>query len=66
VAGASSGVSVQNNIVNSNGTTRTGCDSTAGQPVDIRVYDAATGHTVVDYNHVYQGTASATHARQMP
>ena len=55
VAGASTGVSVQNNIVTHSSQT---CDEPAGP--EITIADDAVGHTVVDYNSVFHGTAGAS------
>jgi putative intracellular protease/amidase len=55
VAGASSGVSVQNNRVVGNGpASATSCPAaTPLDSVEIGLYDNALGHTVVDYNNVF-------------
>jgi hypothetical protein len=58
VAGASSGVSVQNNISQNNPRTYATCTPPA-DAVDIGVYDAAVNNTVVDYNTVYQSVSGA-------
>src|SRR5205814_357260 len=56
VRGASSGVSVQNNVTFDNGTPSPGglCPATAPpDAVEIGLYDNALGHTVVDYNDTF-------------
>ncbi|RNI02548.1 PKD domain-containing protein [Micromonospora aurantiaca] len=54
VDGDATGVSVQNNIMNSNGiTTRSYCDPADPPGVEIGLFDAAAGSTVVDYNNTY-------------
>ncbi len=50
VAGTSTGVSVQNNLVAT--MNRALCDPTVGDKVDIGIYDAAVNTTIVDYNGV--------------
>jgi len=58
VDGASSGVSVQNNVVRLNGLAKeSNCgDSKAGEGVEIGLYDDAVSGTVVDYNIVYHSS----------
>ncbi|WP_432981341.1 PKD domain-containing protein [Dactylosporangium sp. CA-233914] len=65
IAGSSSGVSVQNNLVSGNGAARTGCTPPA-DAVNIGVYDGAVGHTVVDYNNVHQDAGPADYAWSTP
>nr|BFE64222.1 hypothetical protein GCM10020063_087480 [Dactylosporangium thailandense] len=57
VAGASSGVSVQNNVATSNVSSTTGCDPGAPSGPEIGLYDGAAGTTVVDYNAVSRSAA---------
>ncbi|WP_158273868.1 PKD domain-containing protein [Micromonospora sp. RP3T] len=62
VDGDATGVSVQNNLMSSNGvTSRAYCDPADPMGVEIGVFDAAAGRTVVDYNNTYHyGSPSAT------
>jgi len=59
VDGASVGVSVQNNVVDTNGvSTAIGCATVPAADGQIAVHDAAAGQTVVDYNNTYDINAS--------
>ncbi|MCP3787450.1 PKD domain-containing protein [Micromonospora sp. A3M-1-15] len=54
IDGASTGVSVQNNVLASNGLFgQPYCDPSAEPGAEIGVYGAARGDTVVDYNNTY-------------
>ncbi|WP_444949500.1 PKD domain-containing protein [Micromonospora ureilytica] len=54
VDGASSGVSVQNNVLITNGRFNQGyCDPASPDGVEIGVYGGAVGKTVVDYNNAH-------------
>ncbi|MFE9190380.1 PKD domain-containing protein [Micromonospora sp. NPDC007208] len=54
VDGASSGVSIQNNVLVSNGFVgQVGCDPKALDGVEIGIYGDAVGRTVIDYNNVH-------------
>jgi hypothetical protein len=57
VAGASTGVSVQNNVATSNVSSTTGCDPGTPSGPEIGLYDGAAGTTVVDYNAVSRTAA---------
>ncbi|MEU7865556.1 PKD domain-containing protein [Dactylosporangium sp. NPDC049140] len=57
VAGASTGVSVQNNVATSNVSSTTGCDPGVPSGPEIGLYDGAAGTTVVDYNAVSRSAA---------
>ncbi|WP_433212701.1 right-handed parallel beta-helix repeat-containing protein [Dactylosporangium sp. CS-047395] len=60
VAGAATGVSVQNNVLRQNrsGADNANCDRSFQGAVAVGIYDGAVGHTVADYNNVYQGFAA--------
>ncbi|WP_328651495.1 PKD domain-containing protein [Micromonospora sp. NBC_00330] len=61
VDGASSQVSVQNNLLRNNSAFNQGyCDPQAPEGAEIGVYDAAPSGTVIDYNNTWHQTASAT------
>ncbi|WP_444949503.1 PKD domain-containing protein [Micromonospora ureilytica] len=60
VDGASSGVSIQNNVLDSNGFAgRVGCDPKALDGVEIGIYGDAVGRTVIDYNNVHHHRADS-------
>ncbi|WNM41761.1 PKD domain-containing protein [Micromonospora halotolerans] len=60
VDGASAGVSVQNNVLISNGLgTQDYCDSTADPTAEIGVYDDAGKTTTIDYNNTTHGFTPA-------
>ncbi|MEV4717143.1 PKD domain-containing protein [Micromonospora noduli] len=61
VDGASSQVSVQNNVLRNNGAFNQGyCDPQAPAGAEIGVHGAALSGTVIDYNNTWHQTASAT------
>jgi hypothetical protein len=59
IDGTSSGVSVENNLVVLNLSVSNNCSASITNSVEIGVYDAAVGNTVVDYNTVYDGVAQS-------
>ncbi|WP_446217745.1 right-handed parallel beta-helix repeat-containing protein [Micromonospora sp. IBHARD004] len=60
VDGASTGVSVQNNVLYGNGpATQTYCDPLADPTAEIGVYDDAGRNTVIDYNNTQHSSTSA-------
>ncbi|MFI6065494.1 right-handed parallel beta-helix repeat-containing protein [Micromonospora sp. NPDC051227] len=61
VDGASSQVSVQNNVLRNNAAFTQGyCDPQAPEGAEIAVHDAALSGTVIDYNNTWHQSASAT------
>ncbi|SCE77438.1 right-handed parallel beta-helix repeat-containing protein [Micromonospora saelicesensis] len=61
VDGASSQVSVQNNVLRNNGAFNQGyCDPQAPEGAEIGVYDEAPSGTVIDYNNTWHQSTSAT------
>ncbi|NJC67029.1 PKD domain-containing protein, partial [Planosporangium flavigriseum] len=62
VDGASSGVSVQNNVVSMDPRSSPACASPSATAVDIGAYDSAVHDTIVDYNTVYQGYTGTPYA----
>ncbi|MFG1657728.1 right-handed parallel beta-helix repeat-containing protein [Micromonospora chersina] len=60
---ASSGVSVQNNVLNSNGLSgQSYCDQSAEPGAEIGLYGTATASTVVDYNNTYHSASPSDSA----
>ncbi|MGW9196908.1 PKD domain-containing protein [Micromonospora chersina] len=60
VDGASTGVSVQNNVLAGNGAAiQTYCDPLVDPTAEIGVYDDAGRHTVIDYNNIQHGPTLA-------